>query len=253
MNVLIVCHTHGNGNWQTIQNTWANELPVNYHFVFAGDEPVYKQSTADTWITNSGPNNSYKLLPLKTLNMFRLSLTYEWDYIYKCDDDTLLLPGNLKQYIDNLTSNIVYGGVPLPCFWKSCDTYHYAQGGHYIISRKVLIDNWSYIESCLSDIKFTGDTRKPPEPAEDVGLGYALKHIGITHNLNKLLLDVAHNEWHVDPRRLDSNKLITNQSDLEVSWVKNKVDARDDCISIHHLQPRSIQLLYKYIYNSSQP
>lgn len=146
--VLITTYNKNIGRVNTIQSTWANKLLQNnipYYFI-SGDD----MCTDAPFIHLKQCTESYEQLPLKTFHALNASLNYDYDYLIKVDDDTLL-------NIDLLTHDILqfdYIGkfntpayAPNLHYYKCNDTFKvpkkaakhkYAEGGMYILSRKAV-------------------------------------------------------------------------------------------------------------------
>jgi len=119
-------------------NTWLSEVPAPHEYFFASS---FNQSDFSEKFINCQPKEGeHRLrLPEKTFKMLTKALEYDWDFFYKCDDDTYLVFDRLFKYLKNFNpSDDLYIGH------KIYNPFPYAQGGSgYILSR-------SSLSKCLS-------------------------------------------------------------------------------------------------------
>lgn len=116
-------------------NTWIQDVNTPHDWFFYGDKNQSKNHHK-YWDCSPHDGDTYKNLAKKTLRMLETSLQYDWDFIYKCDDDTYVVPSRLEKLLANRDP-------AKHCFigcLKSNVGFEYAQGGAgYIISRSALI------------------------------------------------------------------------------------------------------------------
>lgn len=84
----------------TCRFTWCQHLPKGVHqFFFIGSnntvDPVYRKlDEPDTVVLPC--KDDYKSLPVKTYECFKYALdNYNFEYLFKCDDDTYVVPDRL--------------------------------------------------------------------------------------------------------------------------------------------------------------
>jgi hypothetical protein len=107
----------------------------------------------------------YEWLPQKTYHLLKYAVdNYDFDYLYKCDDDTFV---HLDRLCDAMYGHDYVGAVRK---WIAGDGTYYAEGGAgYLLSRSAVqlaYDNFNLPE--------------PPCGCEDVFVALALKRAGIT-------------------------------------------------------------------------
>ncbi len=118
-----------NGSHQVIRETWGRDLiNVDLKF-FIGSSEEKRELQNDEIQVNAG--DDYEHLSFKTKEIFRWSVTQGYDFIFKCDVDTFILPSRLfacqferHDYTGFFTTN-------------PHAKYHYASGGiGYFLSRR---------------------------------------------------------------------------------------------------------------------
>jgi len=146
--VLITTYKKTVGRVKTIENTWAKTLReknIPYYFV-TGDKIEVKAP----FLFLKNFIESYEQLPLKTYNLLKESLNFEYDYLIKTDDDTFL---NANLLTNDILSFDYVGKFNKPSlaptlhYFKCTEQYkvpkkpakfEYAEGGMYILSRKAV-------------------------------------------------------------------------------------------------------------------
>lgn len=109
-------------------------------------------------------NDDYEGLPQKTQQLFEYFLrTHQFEYLYKCDDDTFV---HLDRLMSRLNQDQYVGRVNT---WERDGKSSYAEGGAgYILSRRA-------VELALDKFVFREDLKG----AEDVFVALALRDAGI--------------------------------------------------------------------------
>ena len=122
-----------NGFNQAIRDTWLKDASVNYKFFLGSGSTDPRE---DEIILNCP--DDYLSLPQKTLEILRWALKEGYDYIYKCDTDTFVMPEKL---LESGFENYDYvgtfnGDLGIPNFVYS-SLYSWASGGSgYCVSKK---------------------------------------------------------------------------------------------------------------------
>jgi hypothetical protein len=151
-------------------NTWIREIKVPHDYVFYGDESQ-SQSMNKTWNCSPDKGESRRGLPEKTYKMLVKSLKHEWDFLFKCDDDTYVVFDSLIEFLKNYDpSQDLYIG-------KELGRRGYAQGGAgYILTRTA-------VKNCINSLKYFYGDKFKNKYAEDYSVGLALREqkINLTH------------------------------------------------------------------------
>ena len=119
MKVLITILTNHTSQHQAdaCMNTWVKKIKPPHDYYFYGSEP---QSRAMEKCWNCSPQLGEHRwrLPEKTFNMLVESLNHEWDFLYKCDDDTYVNPDNLALELERYKNrkSLFLGFMPLDSF-----------------------------------------------------------------------------------------------------------------------------------------
>ncbi len=85
----------------TVRETWLRypQPGIECLFFVGGNEPIEKDEERDTVRVNS--DDSYHFLPKKVLEFFRYALKhYDFEWLFKCDEDTYLALDRLKDLAD---------------------------------------------------------------------------------------------------------------------------------------------------------
>jgi len=162
--------------------TWIQDIKSPHDYIFYGDK-IQSRSMDKTWNCSPDQGEQRSRLPKKTYKMLVKSLDYEWDFLFKCDDDTFVAFDKLVNLLKGYdSSEVLYIGSrinnPVANRTGLMRNLHiYAQGGAgYILSR-------SAVQECVnaSEIFLTSPI------SEDRTLGTALKLRGIDLTLTDLL------------------------------------------------------------------
>lgn len=181
-------------------DTWIQDIKPPHDYVFYGDK-AQSQSMDKTWNCTPDAGESRVRLPEKTYKMLIESLNHEWDFLFKCDDDTYVNFPNLVEFLkDYNASDDLYIGSqlinPLP----------YAQGGAgYILTRTA-------VGKCILSLKDICRDKSKNKNAEDYSVGLALREekINLT-NTNLLSTPTPHTDQSVCLNAiLKDNKITTH-------------------------------------------
>lgn len=81
------------------QNTWLRSVSADnslYRYILSSANFIGQDSRI--WnLSQYGIDDGYNTLPKKVLYGMRKALDYSWDWLYKCDDDTYVVPNRLLQ------------------------------------------------------------------------------------------------------------------------------------------------------------
>ena len=161
--VAILTHEGTQSNADACIKTWIKDIKTPHEYYFYGSE-TQSEKMPKTWNCEPDDGEARFRLPEKTYKMLVKSLDYEWDFLFKCDDDTYVafdkLINLLKNY--NPDDELYIGG-------KIVNPFPYAQGGAgYALTRTA-------VKKCAESLKhFYGDESKTKR-AEDYSVGLALK------------------------------------------------------------------------------
>lgn len=146
---------------QAIRETWAKTLPKNVevkYFVGRGDIPVPDD------VVQLNASDTYDNLPEKVHAFFKWALAYgQWDYLFKCDDDTYVRVPQLNHYLAT---------HPEIKYFGSSDLFYASGGGGYALCRpavqicaakrppqKYWEDVWVGLTMCAHGVSFISDSR----------------------------------------------------------------------------------------------
>lgn len=148
-------------------------------------------------------HEGYINLPLKTFELLKYFVAQgEWDYLFKCDDDTYLHPTRLRELILNLNSlslpeTVYLGALAYPGDAWTAEPPYASGGAGYLLSRKAVE---------LIGAKFWQAMHTPyPDGAEDLIVGRAAHFADVSLIPNSLFVPYG-DERH---RPLPTNNLIT--------------------------------------------
>lgn len=148
-------------------NTWIKDIKPPHNYFFYGDE---KQSKImmNTWNCEPDDGEARFRLPEKTYKMLIESLRHEWDFLFKCDDDTYVNFNKLVEFLKGYDANDdLYLGREI------FNPFAYAQGGAgYILTR-------SSVKKCIELLKYLYNDRSKNKDAEDYSVGLVLKEQGL--------------------------------------------------------------------------
>lgn len=197
--------------------TWVKDIKPPHEYYFYGDS-LQSKTMDKTWNSTPDEGELRGRLPEKTYKMLIESLKHEWDFLFKCDDDSFVVFHKLIDLLKNYnpSDNLYIGN-------KIVNPFPYAQGGAgYALTR-------SAVEKCIFSLKyFYGDDPKNKR-AEDYSIGLALKEQGI---------DLTHTDLFSTPAR---------------DWVKKDdswlIDAiiKNNKITTHYVRPDCMKEIYKQL------
>ena len=198
-------------------DTWIRDIKSPHNYFFYGDE-LQSKTMINTW--NCSPDNGERRLslPEKTYKMLNKSLDYEWDFLFKCDDDTYAVFDKLINLLKNYNFNddLYIGG-------KIVNPFAYAQGGAgYVLTR-------SAVEKCIDSLKYFYNNESKNKRAEDYSVGLALKEQEI---------NLTHTDLLSTP---SPHKAKENQSVCLDSIIKSHK------ITTHYVKPETMNKIYDFI------
>lgn len=156
-------------------NTWIKDIKPPHNYFFYGDEKQSK-TMMNTWNCTPDKGECRSRLPEKTYKMLVKSLDYEWDFLFKCDDDTFVDFGNLVKLLEKYDpkTDLYLGG-------KIVNPFPYGQGGAgYALTRTA-------VKKCIDLLKHLYNDTSKNKNAEDYSVGLALKEQGINLTHTNLL------------------------------------------------------------------
>lgn len=189
-------------------DTWIKSIKDPHDYVFYGDK-AQSEKMDKTWDCTPDGGECRSRLPEKTYKMLEKSLEHEWDFLFKCDDDTYVAHNKLVKLIDKYNPlEDLYIGYPIRSVgWT------YAQGGAgYLLTRTA-------VKKCLNSFKSL-------KIAEDYSVGKALLEEGVTLNGTKLLHTPC------------PNNAKKNQSICVDAIVKHNK------ITTHYVKPNTMENIY---------
>lgn len=165
--VAILTHAGTQSNADACIRTWLKDIAHPHEYYFYGSK-AQSQKMDRTWNCEPDEGEARFRLPEKTYKMLVESLNHDWDFLFKCDDDTFVafdrLINLLKNY--NFNDDLYIGG-------KIVNPFAYAQGGAgYILTR-------SAVEKCIDSLKYFHNDKLKNKRAEDYSVGLALKEQGV--------------------------------------------------------------------------
>jgi hypothetical protein len=147
-------------------DTWIKDIKKPHDYFFYGDSDQAKKMEK-TWDCSPEKGELRARLPEKTYKMLLKSLEYNWDFLFKCDDDTYVKVEELVNLLDNFEKHQdLYMGKPIRSSKGYC---RYAQGGGgYVLSRKA-------VSKCVEKMKYIYNDHRLHLDAEDYSIGLALE------------------------------------------------------------------------------
>lgn len=208
-------------------NTWVKDIESPHKYFFYGDS-AQSTSMKNTWDCSPDLGEDRARLPEKTYKMLKQSLSYDWDFLFKCDDDTFLVFRKLVRFLENFNSKKeIYLGTTIGLEWQKKDPtikkpLPYAQGGAgYILSRSAAI-------KCLNSLKLFYDNQIKNKEMEDYSVSLAL-------NMEKI------NMMHTDNL---SSVSVSNRENQSLCIDSIIIDGK---ITTHHVKPETMKQLYSLI------
>lgn len=199
-------------------NTWVQDIKPPHDYIFYGDK---RQSgfMENTWNCSPDEGEARCRLPEKTYKMLKKSLDYDWDFLFKCDDDTYLEFSRLEEFLKKYNpKEDLYIGCMIG---KGIKPFPYAQGGAgYALTR-------SSVEKCLEVLETLYDDQSRNRKAEDFSVGLSLREQGINLISSKLFNSTK-------PWIAKDNQSICCNAIL-----------KDNCITTHYINPETILKVHK--------
>jgi len=158
-------------------NTWIKDIESPHDYFFYGDHVQYR-SMSKTWDCTPSLGESRMRLPEKTYKMLKQSLSYDWDFLFKCDDDTYVNFERLLGLTKTLNSkDSLYVGSKVFGQGK----LDYGSGGAgYLLTR-------SAVKLCLKSLVDIYNDFSINKSAEDYSVGLALDRQNVKLTQSDLL------------------------------------------------------------------
>jgi hypothetical protein len=159
-------------------DTWINDIKSPHEYYFYGSK-IQSEKMDRTWNCEPDDGEQRDRLPEKTYKMLVESLNHDWNFLFKCDDDTYVNFDKLVEFLKDYDANddLYIGRNPPADDQHPRFSFLYAQGGGgYILSR-------SAVEKCLYSLKYFYKDKSKNESAEDYSVGLALheQQINLKH------------------------------------------------------------------------
>ncbi len=197
--------------------TWIKDIKTPHDYIFFGDKKQsYKMDK--TWNCEPDDGELRGRLPEKTYKMLIESLNHDWDFLFKCDDDTYVVFDKLINLLKNYNPNdeLYIGG-------KIVNPFPYGQGGGgYVLTRTA-------VKKCINSLKHFYNDKSKNKHAEDYSVGLALKEYG---------LNLTHTDLLSTP---NPNTAKQNQSVCIDAIIKNNK------ITTHYVNPETMKTIYESI------
>lgn len=201
------------------EETWINNIRKPHDYFFYGDK---KQSLRmkKTWNCEPDEGERRNRLPEKTYKMLKKSLDYDWDFLFKCDDDTFVNFNLLENFVKSLDSQkTLYIGGKIR--QKKPIDLAYGQGGAgYMLTRNA-------VEKCLKKGKLFFQDTKKIKAAEDYAVGLALYEQGI-HIMGCNLLATPRPKQAKQDQAVCVDQILTQKK-----------------ATSHYINPQTMRLIYK--------
>lgn len=190
-------------------DTWIKDIPDKHSIVLTGSQDMPDQVDDIKIYKPFDRAESYDMLVEKMLITYEHMLHQDWDYIFKCDDDTYVNIHKLIGFINSLQTTSVYvghGQYVKDNTWFMCTkekpvidpnmhvTSYFAQGGAgYIMSRDVVkhvVSDKDYILNIVNS---------KPKPlvlfGEDVAVGISAARHDVQLMSRPDLFDSGFKDW----------------------------------------------------------
>jgi len=204
--------------------TWIKDIKSPHDYFFYGNK-TQSEKMPKTWNCEPDKGECRNGLTEKTYKMLVKSLDYEWDFLFKCDDDTYVCFDRLIEFLKTYDpSQDLYIG-------KQLGQKGYAQGGAgYVLTR-------SAVKKCIESLKHFYRNRSKIEgiygikqAAEDYYVGLALKEQEIN------LTPTFSLSWGPPPAVVKENQSVC----IDEIIKKNK-------ITTHYVLPETMETIYELI------
>ena len=195
-------------------DTWVKDIQAPHDYFFYGDR-AQSQAMHKTWNCTPDAGEDRGRLPEKTYKMLKMSLDYEWDFLFKCDDDTYVSFNKLVKLLSkyDFTQDLYIGS-------QIVTSFPFGQGGAgYILTR-------SAVKKCLHSLDPFYQDQSKNKIAEDYSVGLALRMEGVPLQHTPLL------------GTPDPNTAKQNQSVCVDAIIKNNK------ITTHYVNPDTMKKIY---------
>ena len=213
--VAILTHEGTQSNADACIKTWVKDIQNPHEYYFYGSK-TQSEKMPKTWNCEPNDGEARFRLPEKTYKMLMESLKHDWDFLFKCDDDTFVAFDRLVNLLKNYNFNDAFyiGG-------KIVNPFAYGQGGAgYALTR-------SAVEKCIDSLKYFYDDKSKNKFAEDYSVGLALKEQKI---------DLVHIDSISTPNPAIAKQ---NQSVCIDAIVKNNK------ITTHYVESHTMEKIHK--------
>lgn len=212
----ILTHEGTQPNANACSKTWINDIQNPHEYYFYGSKTQSKKMDR-TWNCEPDEGEARFRLPEKTYKMLVESLNHDWDFLFKCDDDTFVafdrLINLLKNY--NPDDELYIGG-------KIVNPFAYGQGGAgYALTR-------GSVKKCIEFLKHLYNDKSKNKNAEDYSVGLALKEQGVNLTHTDLLSTPA-------PQVAKQNQSVC----IDAIIKENK-------ITTHYVMPETMRTIYNH-------
>ncbi|MDB4348325.1 fringe family glycosyltransferase [bacterium] len=198
-------------------DTWIRDIKSPHNYFFYGDE-LQSKTMINTWNCSPDEGEHRRRLPEKTYKMLIESLNHDWDFLFKCDDDTYLNFNQLVEFLqDYNASDDLYIGKQL------INPFPYAQGGAgYILTKSSVI-------KCLNSLKSFYQYESKNNRAEDYSVGLALEMEGIHLN-------------HIDQLNTHAPQIAKKDQSVCVNDI-----IKCNKITTHYVEAETMNKIYDFI------
>lgn len=184
--VSILTHEGTQSSADACIKTWVKDIKAPHEYYFCGSK-AQSQKMDRTWDCEPNHGEHRNRLPEKTYKMLTESLKHEWDFLFKCDDDTFVVFDKLIDLLKNYNPNDeLYIGLPIVNESKRFEDeggkpIAYAQGGAgYVLTRGA-------VRKCIKSLEHIYNDKFKNQKAEDYSVALALIEQGIKLTATKWL------------------------------------------------------------------
>lgn len=226
--VAILTHEGTQSHADACIKTWVKDIQNPHEYYFYGSK-TQSEKMPKTWNCEPDDGEARFRLPEKTYKMLVESLKHEWDFLFKCDDDTFVDFSNLVKLLEKYDPKTdLYLGR------KIVNPFLYAQGGAgYVLTRSAVKKCIESLKHFYKDIVLEDRLRAKTRHAEDYSVGLALYEQKIYLTNNDLL-------WCPHPP-----EAWENQSVCIDDIIKNNK------ITTHYVEPHTMEKIYNDINQNS--
>ena len=187
-------------------DTWIKDIKSPHEYYFYGSKTQSKKMNR-TWNCESDEGEARDRLPEKTYRMLVESLNHDWDFLFKCDDDTFVVFDGLIDLLKKYhPDDDLYIGMGI------VNPFAYAQGGAgYALTRGA-------VKKCIKSLKHLCNDESKNKYAEDYSVGLALKEQGINLT-NTSLLTTPNKPKAKKDQRICVNAIV-NYGKITTHYVK---------------------------------